>query len=136
MVRFAPASGGTPTSGGYGPPRPPAMVGPPGLLSTPPCPACLPQGARFTLIRPIGSAGRRRLVGSRWATTGADRGDGVSERSPAAIAHAGVFDQRHLDEFTHIGRQVGWQRRWWFLDVLHRHRQRAVARERPLTRNR
>ena len=90
------------------------------------------DGMAAGAARPIG----RRLVGPRGPAAGPHRGDGVGERTAAAVAHAGVLDQRDLDEFAHVGRQVGGQRGGRLLDVLHRHRQRAVAGERPLARNR
>ncbi|MCK4276772.1 MAG: glycosyltransferase, partial [Phycisphaerae bacterium] len=67
---------------------------------------------------------------------GPDRGDRIGESATVAVAHARVLHQGDLDEFADIGRQVGGQRDRRLLDVLHRHRQRAVADERPLTRNR
>ena len=68
--------------------------------------ACAPEGMAAGAARPIG----RRLVGSRRPAAGPHRGDRVGERSPAAVAHAGVLHQRDLDEFAHVGRQIGGQR--------------------------
>src|SRR6201996_6547526 len=55
-----------------------------------------------------------------WALVGGrpNGGDSVGDRSPAAIAHAGVLDQGDLDELSYVRRQVGWQRRRRLLDVL------------------
>lgn len=76
------------------------------------------------------------LAGPRGPAAGAHRCHRVGERSPTAIAHRGVLHQSYLDEFSHIGRQVGRQRRRRLLDVLHCHGQGTIAGERPFTRNR
>ena len=83
------------------------------------------------VARPMGGC----RVGPRRAAAGAHGGDRVGERPAAAVPHARVLHQRDLDQLAHIGRQVGGQRGGRLLDVLHRHRQRAVAGERPLARN-
>ena len=90
------------------------------------------DGTAAGVARPIDGA----WIRPRWPPARAHRGNGVGEQAARAVPHTRVLDQRDLDQLAHIGRQVGGQRRRRFLDVLHRHGQRAVAGEGPLTRKR